>query len=51
MDVVVIVHEDYTVLTPKQLGGVSLQLLTACLPSTLYGILIPTKCKITESTA
>ena len=44
-----IVHEDYTVLTPKWLGEASLYLLAACVLSTFVGIVILAKYKETES--
>ena len=47
--IVKLVHEDYTVLTPKQLGEASLQLLATCVLSTFVGIQIPAKYKVTES--
>ena len=47
--IVKIVHEDYTMLTPKRLGEASLQLLAACVPLTFIGVLIPAKYKVTES--
>ena len=40
----------YTVLMPEWLGGASLQLLAAYLPSTLFSVPIPAKYKVTEST-
>ena len=46
-DVVNVVHVDYAVLTPKQLGEASLQLLVACVPLTFIGGLIPAKYKVT----
>lgn len=48
--VIKIVHDDDIVLTPKLLSWVSLQLLAACLPSALFGIPVPAKCKVTEGT-
>ena len=39
-DIVKIVREDYTVLTSKQLGEASLQLLTACVPLTFIGVVM-----------
>ena len=47
--VIKIVHEDYTMLMPKCLGGASLQLLAVYLPLTFVGVIIPAKYKITES--
>ena len=43
--VVKMVHDNYTVLTAKQLDGASLQLLAVYLPSNLFGIPIRT-CKM-----
>ena len=43
-----IMHEDYTVLTPKRLGDASLQLLAACVLLPFVGVIIPAKYKITE---
>ena len=49
-DIVKIVHEDYTVLTPKQLGEPSLLFLAAWhMLLTFVGIVIPAKYKVTES--
>ena len=50
-DIVKIVHEDYTVLMPKQLGEAqSLYLLAArCVLLTFVGVVIPAKYKVTES--
>ena len=42
-DIVKIVHEDYTVLTPKAVGEASLQLLAACIPLTFVSVIIPAK--------
>ena len=47
--VIKMVHGDYTVLTLKWLGGDSLQVLAAYLLSSLFGIPIPAKYKVTES--
>ena len=44
-----IVHDNYIMLTPNWLSGASLQLLAVYLLSTLFGILIPAVCKVTES--
>ena len=45
------VHEDYTVLKPKQLGEASLNLVAGCkvFAVNLVGVLIPAKYKVTES--
>ena len=47
-DIVKIVHEEYTLFTPKGLGEPSLWLLSACVPSTFVGIMIPAKYKVTK---
>ena len=47
--IVKMVHGNYIVLTPKWLGGASLQLLAAHLPSNLFGIPMPAKYKVSES--
>ena len=49
MDIIKIVHEDYTVLMPKRLGEDSLYLLAACVPLTFVGIVIPANYKVNES--
>ena len=41
--VIKMVHDNRTVLTPKRLGGASLQLLVAYLLSNLFGIPLPAK--------
>ena len=48
--VVKMVHDNYTVLTPKRLDETSLQLLAAYLLSNLFGVPIPAKYKVIEST-
>ena len=50
--IVIIVHayNNYTMLMPKWLSMVSLQLLAACFLSSLFSILISAINKVTEST-
>ena len=45
-----VVNKDYAVLMLKCLKGYSIQLLAACLLSTLLSIAIPAKYKVTKST-